>query len=428
MDETTAIISLNVGHLWLLISACLVFFMQGGFLALEVGLSEKKHTINVGVKNLTDAGISLLLYWAIGFGLMYGLNESGFFGTNTFIPDVGQGSSQSAIDFFFQAAFCSTAVTILSGAVAGRMKFSSYLLVCVVVSGIIYPVFGSWVWNSGGWLAKRGFIDFAGSTVVHSVGGWVALAALLVIGARKGRFNKDGSVNDLAPSNMPLALIGVVILWFGWFGFNGGSVLAWFNETDAGLAMDSAVPGVVANTVLGGAAGLVAALGLSWYLTKHPQAGAVGNGALAGLVAVTANAHATSSINAIIIGAIGGVIAVLVEGLLLRVKIDDVVGALPVHLAAGIWGTLAFGIFAEPEYLAAEGGRMGQIVTQAIGIGAAGVWTFGLAFAALWLISKTVGLRVSEEMEELGLNTEHGFAPEAAPTPKFVPDMAGAMD
>lgn len=427
MDETTAIISVNVGQLWLLISACLVFLMQGGFLALEVGLSQKKHNINVGVKNLTDAGISLLLYWVIGFGLMYGLNQSGFFGTNTFAPDVGQGSSQSAIDFFFQAAFCSTAVTILSGAVAGRMKFSSYLLVCIIVSGIVYPIYGSWVWNGGGWLAERGFVDFAGSTVVHSVGGWVALAALLIIGSRRGRFNPDGSVNELTPSNVPLALIGVVILWFGWFGFNGGSVLAWFSETDAGLAMDSAVPGVVANTVLGGAAGLVAALALSWYLTKHPQAGAVGNGALAGLVAVTANAHATTAFSAVIIGAIGGVIAVFVEALLLRVRIDDVVGALPVHLAAGIWGTVAFGIFAKPEYLAADGGRAGQIVTQFIGIGAAAAWTFGLTFAALWAINKVVGLRVSEELEEIGLNVEHGFAPEA-PTPKFVPDMAGAMD
>ncbi|PJF44920.1 MAG: hypothetical protein CUN55_01415 [Phototrophicales bacterium] len=429
MDANTEIIVLNVGILWLLISTILVFLMQGGFLALEVGLSEKKNVVNVAVKNLTDAGLSILLYWAIGFGLMYGATESGIIGTDNFLPDIGQGGGDLAIAFIFQAVFASTAVTILSGAVAGRMKFSSYLWVVVLISGFIYPIYGHWVWN-GGWLAERGFIDFAGSTVVHSVGGWVALAALIIIGARKGRFNEDGSVNDMPASDLPLAMFGVVILWFGWFGFNGGSQLAWFTVTDQGtLEASSAVPGIVANTLIGGAAGLVVALFLGWLVSGYPTAGAVGNGTLAGLVAVTANCQAIDASSAVIIGGIGGAIAIGVEQLLLRLKIDDVVGAIPVHLAAGIWGTLAFGIFAQEQYLAADGGRGGQIMVQLLGIGAAAVWTFGVTFVALWLLNKVAPLRVSEEEEEMGLNAEHGLLPVG--TTATAPSAAapvGAMD
>jgi ammonium transporter, Amt family len=420
MDGNTETIVLNVGVLWLVISTALVFFMQAGFLALEVGLSQKKNAINVGVKNLTDIGLSILLYWAIGYGIMYGASEGGIIGTDSFFPDVGQGGADLAIAFAFQAAFASTAVTILSGAVAGRMKFTSYLIIAVLVSGIIYPVYGHWVWN-GGWLAERGFADFAGSTVVHSVGGWVALAALLIIGARKGRFNADGTPNDMPGSSTSLALIGVVILWFGWFGFNGGSELAWFSIAEDGtLNASSAVPGIIANTALGGAAGLVGALALGWIVAGHPSAGSVGNGALAGLVAVTANCHAIDASGAVIIGAIGGFIAIGAEQLLLRFKIDDVVGAIPVHLAAGAWGTLAFGIFAQEAFLNADS-RGAQIVEQGIGIVAAAVWTFGATYAALWAINKVFPLRVSEEEEELGLNSEHGMAP--AP---MAP--AGAMD
>lgn len=440
MDASTEIIVLNVGVLWLIISTGLVFFMQGGFLALEVGLSQDKNAINVAVKNLTDIGLSLILYWAIGFGIMYGASEGGLIGTDTFFPDVGQGGADLAINFAFQAAFASTAVTILSGAVAGRMKFTSYLVAAVLISGVIYPVYGHWVWN-GGWLAERGFTDFAGSTVVHSVGGWVALAALMIIGARKGRFNEDGSANDLPASNYPLALIGVVILWFGWFGFNGGSELAWFatedvstevtaedgtitEVTETQLSPGSNVPGIVANTALGGAAGLVAALAAGWMLSGHPTAGSVANGALAGLVAVTANCHAITADSAVIIGAIGGVVAIGAEQLLLRFKIDDVVGAIPVHLAAGVWGTLAFGIFAGESYLNA-GSRGEQIIEQLIGIGAAGVWTFGASYLVFWSINKVMPLRVSEEEEEEGLNVEHGIAPIPVGT---VAPAPGAMD
>lgn len=420
MDANTEIVVLNVGVLWLVISTGLVFLMQGGFLALEVGLSQKKNTVNIAVKNMTDIGLSLLLYWAIGYGLMYGASEGGIIGTDSFFPDVGQGSADLAIAFAFQAAFASTAVTILSGAVTGRMKFTSYLIVAVLVSGIIYPVYGHWVWN-GGWLAERGFTDFAGSTVVHSVGGWVALAALMVIGARKGRFNEDGTVNDLPASSIPLALIGVIILWFGWFGFNGGSELAWFSITDQGtLNATSAVPGIIANTALGGAAGLVGALGLGWFVTGHPSPGAVGNGALAGLVAVTANCHAIDATSAVVIGVIGGFVAIVAEQALYRFKIDDVVGAIPVHLAAGAWGTLAFGIFAGESYLNA-GSRGEQIFEQLVGIVAAGVWTFGVTYVALWSLNKVLPLRVSEEEEEAGLNLEHGMTP--APVA-----AAGAMD
>lgn len=428
MDANTEIVVLNVGILWLLISTVLVFLMQGGFLALEVGLSEKKNAVNVAVKNLTDAGLSILLYWAIGFGLMYGATQGGVIGTDTFLPDIGQGGGDLAIAFVFQAVFASTAVTILSGAVAGRMKFSSYLIIVILISGIIYPVYGHWVWN-GGWLAEQGFTDFAGSTVVHSVGGWVALAALLILGARKGRFNEDGTPNDMPASDLPLAMIGVLILWFGWFGFNGGSQLAWFTVTDQGtLEASSAVPGIVANTLLGGAAGLIAALLLGWFVSGYPTAGAVGNGTLAGLVAVTANCHATDAGGAVIIGAVGGLIAIGVEQLLLRVKIDDVVGAIPVHLAAGIWGTLAFGIFAQESYLSADGGRSGQIMVQLLGIGAAGVWSFGATFVALWLLNKAIPIRVSEEEEEMGLNAEHGLFPATTPVTAPAAAPVGAMD
>lgn len=500
MDSTTfntiSTITDNAGVFWLTVSAALVFLMQGGFLALEAGLSQSKNNINVAVKNLTDVGISTFLYWAIGYGFMYG-SSSGFLGTDTFMPDVGQGGAELAIGFLFQAVFASTAVTILSGAVVGRMKFTSYIVVAIIVSGLIYPIYGSWVWNGDGWLAKEGFTDFAGSTVVHSVGGWVAFAALLVIGARKGRFNKDGTVNDIPASNLSLALIGVIVLWFGWFGFNGGSELAWFSGSDdkvvefsaittdaetiataeetlgisidpaalvivgeetatisetafplavadsafgltdetgfAAIAADvettlpgtsSAVPGIIANTAVGGAAGLLAALAFAWFLTKTPQVGSVGNGALAGLVAVTANCHSTTALSAVIIGAIGGIIAIAVEQLLLKVKIDDVVGAIPVHLAAGVWGTLAFAIFAESSYLG-DNTRMEQLVVQFIGIAAAAVWAGGGTFVLLFGVNKVLPLRVSEEEEELGLNHEHGVS---SPPPVGIPAAAGAMD
>lgn len=496
MDSTTfntlTTITDNAGVFWLTVSAALVFLMQGGFLALEAGLSQSKNNVNVAVKNLTDVGISTFLYWVIGYGFMYGASE-GFLGTDTFMPDVGQGGAELAIGFLFQAVFASTAVTILSGAVVGRMKFTSYIVVACIVSGLIYPIYGSWVWNGDGWLAKEGFTDFAGSTVVHSIGGWVAFAALLVIGARKGRFNKDGTANDMPASNLSIALIGVIILWFGWFGFNGGSELAWFSGSDdkvmefsavtvdaeviataeetLGITIDpaslvivgtdtvtisevsfpiatadtafgvsftdlsadvettlpgtsSAVPGIIANTAVGGAAGLLAALALGWVLTKTPQVGSVGNGALAGLVAVTANCHSTTALSAVIIGAIGGVVAIGAEQALLKFKIDDVVGAIPVHLAAGIWGTLAFAIFAESSYLG-DNTRMEQLVVQVMGIAAAAVWAGGGTFVLLYGINKIMPLRVSEEEEAVGLNSEHGIAPMP---PMGMPAAAGAMD
>jgi Amt family ammonium transporter len=323
----------SIDILWVLISASLVFLMQGGFLCLESGLTRSKNNINVALKNLVDFGISITLFWAVGFSLMFGVSEAGWISASNFFPDFAKISAWQSVFFLFQAMFCGTAVTILSGAVAERMRFKGYIIISILVSGLIYPVFGHWSWNSlnnadtAGWLESMGFLDFAGSTVVHSVGGWVSLAALLVVGPRTGRFPENGPPQNIPGSNLPMAALGVGLLWLGWIGFNGGST----------LAMDDQVPRIVANTMLAGGMGMIGALAMGWYLTKIVHVDYVMNGALAGLVAITANCYAVSAIDSVVIGFIGGMVMVGASSLLVKFRIDDVIGAIWLRVPGERW-------------------------------------------------------------------------------------------
>jgi len=391
-------------ELWILIATALVFLMQAGFLALEAGLTRTKNSINVAIKNIADFGISVFLFWVFGFAMMFGLTAGGWFGTEHFMLNLGSGQDDAwlTVFFLFQAVFAGTAVTIVSGAVAERVRFTGYLLIAVVVA-TLYPIFGHWAWGGAlagdaGWLGARGFVDFAGSTVVHSIGGWAALAAVLVIGPRAGRFPADGPAREISPSNLPLTMLGVLILWFGWIGFNGGST----------LEANTAVPGIVANTMLAAVGGLFASTALTHLWRGYPHASGIINGLLAGLVAITAGCHAVSTIEALIIGAAGGAICVLASAVLERLKIDDAIGAFPVHAAAGMWGTLAVGIFGDPDILGTGLGPWEQIGVQVMGISVAGAVGFGVAWSVFRIVHQLRSMRVSPEAEHLGLNVaEH---------------------
>ncbi|MDD9952720.1 MAG: ammonium transporter [Candidatus Woesearchaeota archaeon] len=386
--------------LWVLVASALVFLMQGGFMCLESGLTRQKNSINVAMKNLSDLSISVVFFWAFGFALMFGTSHAGIFGTDGFLFSVNGITFMSAF-FLFQVMFCSTATTIMSGAVAGRMCFAGYLLVAVILSGIIYPFFGHWVWNgltegvSRGWLGNLGFVDFAGSTVVHSIGGWVALAAVLILGPRTGRFTASTSFRR---TSVPIATLGVILLWFGWFGFNGGSTLRFSDE----------VAGIILNTVLSGAAGCMFALGIGWFIRGFAKVEDMINGSLAGLVSITASCFAVSSIDAVVIGALGGSVMFFSSLALVRLQIDDAVGAIPVHLGAGIWGTLAVALFGDPALIGTGLSWFSQLGVQVLGVVVAFLWAFGVAYVLLKLLNALHPLRVSKKQEELGLNiSEH---------------------
>ena len=398
----------GINDLWILLCAAQVFIMQAGFMCLEAGMTREKNNINVAIKNLCDFGISVGVFWVFGFAVMFGSSEAGFLGSDRFFGGsyLAGATAGDTVFFVFQVMFCGTAVSIISGAVAERLKFNGYLLIALVTAGLIYPIVGHWCWNGiesgqlNGWLGKMGFVDFAGSTVVHSVGGWIALAGVLVIGPRAGRFPEEGNARRFNANNLPLSVLGTLLLWFGWFGFNGGSVLE-FNEI---------VPTVLVNTLVAGAAGIVAAIGLGINpnLNRKVDVFFVTNGTLGGLVAITASCHAVTITEAAIIGAIGSCVVMFVDNLLERNKIDDVVGAIPVHLGAGIWGTLAVALFADPEILGTGLTSDQQLVTQLIGISAVGAFVFITSYFFLWSIDRIWGLRVSLIAEEIGLNiAEH---------------------
>ncbi|MEM7771697.1 MAG: ammonium transporter, partial [Cyanobacteria bacterium P01_A01_bin.37] len=400
---------LSSDELWIILSALLVFLMQAGFLCLEAGSTRRKNNINVAFKNIADLGISIVIFWGIGYGIMFGNPFHGWIGTTQLFPELSQGEPWPAIFFLFQAMFCSTAVTILSGAAAERMTLKGYLIITCLISGIVYPVFGHWAWNgidsskTTGWLGQSGFIDFAGSTVVHSLGGWVALATVLVIGPRMGRFSKKRAHYKSPSSDIPLALLGTLLLWFGWFGFNGGST----------LAINAQVPGILVNTLLAGAAGLTAPL--LWGLVRQQtiSVNLVMNGALAGLVAVTANCQAVSSLSALMIGAVGGGAMILLSTALNHWHIDDAVGAIPVHLGGGIWGTLAVAIFGDLDRLGTDLTRLAQLKIQISGILACGLWSFTMSLIVLLLLNRYIPLRVNLRQEYLGLNVaEHNASSE----------------
>jgi ammonium transporter len=394
--------------LWVVICAGLVFVMQGGFLCLEAGLTRSKNSINVAVKNIADFGISVVLYWAFGFALMFGVSQGGWIGTGHFFAAAAREGPWFASFFLFQLMFCGTAVTIISGGVAERMRFSAYLIVAVLVSGLIYPVFGHWAWGGGyegapGWLAARGFVDFAGATVVHGVGGGATLAILLLIGPRQGRFPPGGAPANISGNNLPLAMLGVLLLWIGWIGFNGGST----------LAMNDRVPGIVVNTIMAAGAGLVTALIVGWWWHRYPVVNLVMNGCLAGLVAITASCYAVDTVEAVCIGAIGTLFMLGAQYGLDYLRIDDVVGAVPVHLAAGIWGTLAVALFGAPRILETGLTTGAQLQVQALGVGVCAVWTFGVTYGVLFLVNRVFPLRVTPEQEHIGLNVaEHRMTTE----------------
>ncbi len=394
--------------LWIVVSAGLVLSMQAGFLCLEAGLTRSKNSINVAIKNLNDFGMSVVIFWAFGFALMFGTTTGGWIGHSLFFVPFDHDHTYLSAFFLFQVMFCGTAVTIISGAVAERMRFFSYLVISALISGLVYPVFGHWAWGGAfvgesGWLAKMGFVDFAGSTVVHSVGGWAALAVLFIVGAREGCFSKDGKVQHVTGSNLPLAILGVLILWFGWLGFNGGST----------LSMNADVPGILANTVLAASTGMGAALLVGWKLHGYPDVSHAMNGTLAGLVAITANCHAVSSFEAALIGAVGGLIMLAVDRLLVRYRIDDAVSAIPVHLAAGVWGTLAVALFGDPAILGTGLTRTHQFLVQLAGVLSCGLVAFGVTYVILFIINRKFPLRVDREHERMGLNVaEHNASTE----------------
>ncbi len=393
-----------IDTLWVIDCAILVFIMQAGFMCVESGLSRHKNSINVALKNAADFGVSVVVFWLFGFGLMFGKSFNGLFGTDLFFFATDIAEFQTY--FVFQAMFVATAATIISGAVAERLKFVGYLIMTIFATGIIYPIVGHWAWSSSylgeamnkGWLAALGFVDFAGSTIVHSVGGWIALSGILILGPRIGKYS-EANKGKFTGSSFPLAVLGTLILWFGWFGFNGGS----------NGAMDEAVPLILINTFLAAAFGLLTSLVISFILFKKPDPFYVVLGPLAGLVSITAACNSVNSLLAILIGIIGTIIAIIVHELLNKKEIDDVVGAVPVHLAAGVWGTLAVGIFSNLEILGTGLTRIEQIKAQLIGISAIGFFSFVSSFIFFKIVNYFYPLRVSPIHEELGLNiAEHG--------------------
>ncbi len=381
----------SLDTVWVLISAFLVFFMQAGFALVEAGFTQSKNAVNILMKNVSDFMIGTLAFFAVGYAIMFGAGN-GFAGwTGWMLEGITHSSLPPMAFFLFQTVFAATAATILSGAMAERTKFSTYLMISLFMTALIYPVVGHWAWG-GGWLATRGFADFAGSGVVHTVGGIAGLVGTLLLGPRKGAFNAESKVHQ--GHNVTLAGLGVFILWFGWFGFNPGSQVA-----AAGTANADAISLIAVNTNLAAAAGALVALFLSWIRMGKPNVGMLLNGALGGLVGITAGCAAVTPVSAIIIGAIAGVVMTVVAGLLWKLKIDDPVGAVPVHAACGIWGVLAVGLFSPT----------GDFMVQLTGIASIVGWTAVTSLILFMILKRTMGLRVSGKIEDEGLDThEHG--------------------
>ncbi len=391
-----------------LVCGALVMWMAAGFAMLESGLVRSKNTATICLKNIALYSIAGILYYLIGYGLMY-TDVGGWIGSfsllyNTSEAEIALLGAEEATpelvaavtdngysvmsDWFFQMVFVATAASIVSGTLAERIKVWPFLIFVVVLTGFIYPIQGAWTWG-GGWLSEMGFSDFAGSTIVHSVGGWAALTGAVILGARKGKYGPDGKVHPMPGANLPLATLGTFVLWLGWFGFNGGSQLALGSALDA-----SAMAIVFVNTNLAAAGGVIAAMTASQLVFKKIDLTMALNGAIAGLVSITAGPDLQNHLLSIIIGGIGGVLVVASVPLLDRLRIDDVVGAIPAHLVAGIWGTLAVGIFGA-----------GSLGIQLLGILAVGVFVVATS-GVLWLALKfTLGIRVSEEEEHAGLDT-----------------------
>ncbi len=419
-DVNSIIANLNI--VWTLVAAILVFWMQAGFAMVESGFARSKNTVNILMKNLMDFCIGTLVFYAIGFGLMFGSSKYGIIGSDLFfmkgIVGAENGAEWGWTFVIFQTVFAATSATIVSGAMAERTKFKAYLVYCVFICLFIYPIFGKWAWGSlfnseaAGWLQKLptgSFVDFAGSTVVHSIGGWLALAGALLVGPRIGKYGPDGTPRAIPGHNITIAALGVFILWMGWFGFNPGSTTIGNGE----------IGRVAMITNLSGAVAAISAMATAWILFKKPDASMALNGALAGLVGITAGCYTVTPVGALIIGLVSGVIVVLSVIFIDKVlKIDDPVGAISVHGVCGLWGTLACGLFNAEKIIGIKevstglfyGGGFNQLISQLIGAGTAFVWSFGIGLALFKIIDLTIGLRVTREEELRGLDIdEHGM-------------------
>lgn len=418
--EMIETLSIALDTLWVMIAAFLVFFMNLGFGMVESGLCRAKNTVNILAKNFIVFAIASISFWIIGFGLMFG-DGTDLFGLKGLFFVLGSDNSPATGDlyqgvysalnwakvpllakFFFQLVFAGTAATIVSGVVAERIKFPSFILFSFILVGLMYPITGHWIWG-GGWLAKLGFFDFAGSTVVHSVGGWAALAGVLLLGARTGKYGADGRPRPIMGHNMTMVTLGGFVLWFGWFGFNPGSTM--------GVGDGSAIAHIAVTTNSAAAAAILSATTTSWILQKKPDLSMIINGALAGLVAITAPCAFVTVEASVIIGLIAGVLAVLSVFFWDRLKIDDPVGALSVHLVNGIFGTLAVGLFAKDGITGVStgnglfyGGGLKLLGIQALGVITVGAFTFGIALLVWFIIKITLGIRVSREEELKGLD------------------------
>ena len=397
-----------MNSLWVMISAILVILMMGGFILLEAGSTRMKNAGHIAGKTVFTFGLASLVFWAVGYGFIFGDNANFFTGLSDFFysgEQIEGASLSTAVFFVFQLAFAGISITIALGGFAERAKFSAYVIFTVLFSALIYPVVAHWIWG-GGWLAEDGAQDFAGSTVVHLTGAMAALAATILLKPRIGKYNKDGSANNLAGHNQVYTALAVLILWVGWFGFNAGST----------VAVDEGFFGFVAlNTNLAAAAGAVAATLVSWIALGKPDIPTILNGALAGLVAITASCAFVNTWGAVVIGFIAGILVFYSARFFEKKKIDDPIFALSVHGSAGVWGTLSTGFFATPELAAVGapglfyGGGFGQLGVQLLSVVTAGLYTFIVAFIILVIIKKMMGIRVTEEEEIMGLDiSEHG--------------------
>ena len=405
-----------VDTLWVFLAAVLVFFMNLGFASLEAGMARSKNTVNILSKNFIVFAVSSLGFMLLGWGLMFG-GDNPFLGTQhlfilgesdlSFYDDTLTSNVPFWGKFFFQLVFCGTAATIVSGAVAERIKYITFIVFSFVLTLVIYPIVGHWVWG-GGWLADLGFLDFAGDTVVHSLGGWAALAGAIVLGPRIGKYDKDGKPRAIPGHNMSLAVIGLFVLWLGWFGFNPGSTMSFQNPSD--------VMHILMTTNTSAIAAVLTATAASWLLLGKPDLGMTINGCLAGLVAITGGCAYISIGNSLLIGAVAGVLVVFAVLFFDRVKVDDPVGATSVHLCCGVFGTLCIGLFAQEGVTTLStknglfyGGGAGLLGTQLLGIAAVGAFVFAASLVLWWVLKKTMGIRVTREEEIAGLDIgEHG--------------------
>lgn len=405
--ETVTVSQLATGlnTVWVVLCAALVFFMEGGFAFLEAGFISAKNSLNIVMKVFMDCTVGMLAFWAVGFAVMFGLDASGVIGTNgffiqgSFIHLEGTIGNLPIYAFWmFQAAFAVAMASIVSGAVAERMKFGPYIIYTAVAAALIYPLVGHWVWNPDGWLAQLGMKDFAGSAVVHAVGGWSSLAAVLVLGPRVGKYNRDGSINFMPPHNLHLAFIGTFILWFGWFGFNAGSTLS---GLDIGLAR------VAVSTNIAAAAGGAMAAFLTMFKFGKADPSMTINGSLAGLAAITGGAAWITPVFASLVGAVAGILVVYAVFFFDRIKADDPVGAIAVHGVNGTWGILAVGLFAEGDGLF-MGGGWHLLGVQILGVAFISLFAFGATYLVFSILKQTVGIRVNEDEEIEGLDqVEH---------------------